>query len=104
MLSSGRPYRRAGPGDAYRSGRGRQLRAVRTAKTVVPSSGLALRASRAEDSASAWVARAGIGAAALGPVFFEEKLTLAQASWLGLIIAGVVWLKLTDRTRSSGAR
>ncbi|WNI23231.1 SMR family transporter [Streptomyces sp. ITFR-16] len=51
-----------------------------------------------------WAGIGAAGAAALGPVFFEESLTPAQASWLGLIIAGVVWLKLADRTRSADTR
>jgi quaternary ammonium compound-resistance protein SugE len=40
----------------------------------------------------------GIGAtgAVLGPVFFDETLTPLNAFWLAVIIAGVVWLKLTD--------
>ena len=37
-----------------------------------------------------------VGAAVLGPVFFDESLTLTRAFWLAVIIAGVVWLKLAD--------
>lgn len=51
-----------------------------------------------------WAGIGAAGAAALGPVFFDESLTPAQAGWLGLIIAGVVWLKLADRVRGAGER
>lgn len=44
-----------------------------------------------------WAGIGAVGAALLGPVFFDETLTPIQALWLGLIIAGVVWLKLADR-------
>ena len=37
-----------------------------------------------------------VGAALLGPVFFDEVLTPAKAFWLAVIIAGVIWLKLAD--------
>lgn len=43
-----------------------------------------------------WAGIGAIGAAVLGPVFFDESLTLAKAFWLAVIIAGVVWLKLAD--------
>ncbi|MEV3854303.1 SMR family transporter [Streptomyces sp. NPDC050095] len=49
-----------------------------------------------------WAGIGAAGAAALGPAFFDEGLTLAQALWLGVIIGGVVWLKLADRTERSG--
>ncbi|GAA2977246.1 multidrug efflux SMR transporter [Streptomyces drozdowiczii] len=48
-----------------------------------------------------WAGIGAAGAAALGPVFFDETLTPAQSGWLGLIIAGVVWLKLADRMRGA---
>ncbi|MDI3403257.1 DMT family transporter [Streptomyces cavernicola] len=44
-----------------------------------------------------WAGIGAVGAAVLGPVFFDETLTFVQYLWLGLIIAGVVWLKLADR-------
>lgn len=44
-----------------------------------------------------WAGIGALGAAALGPVFFDETLTLAKAFWLAVIIVGVVWLKLADR-------
>lgn len=48
-----------------------------------------------------WAGIGAAGAALLGPVFFDETLTLVQALWLGLIIVGVVWLKLADRPQST---
>ncbi|MFI6157050.1 DMT family transporter [Kitasatospora sp. NPDC051170] len=44
-----------------------------------------------------WAGIGSVGAALLGPVLFDERLTAVQAGWLALIIAGVVWLKLADR-------
>lgn len=43
-----------------------------------------------------WAGIGAIGAAVLGPVFFDETLTLGRAFWLAVIIGGVVWLKLAD--------
>lgn len=43
-----------------------------------------------------WAGIGAVGAAVLGPVFFEETLTLVKAFWLAVIIGGVVWLKLAD--------
>ena len=43
-----------------------------------------------------WAGIGSVGAALLGPVFFDEVLTPAKAFWLVVIIAGVMWLKLTD--------
>ncbi|MFI6576474.1 DMT family transporter [Nocardiopsis sp. NPDC050513] len=43
-----------------------------------------------------WAGIGAVGAAALGPVFFDETLTLVRALWLAVIIGGVVWLKLAD--------
>jgi quaternary ammonium compound-resistance protein SugE len=48
-----------------------------------------------------WAGIGAAGAALLGPVFFDEKLSAVQALWLGLIIVGVVWLKLADRPQST---
>lgn len=48
-----------------------------------------------------WAGIGAVGAALLGPVFFDETLTPAKALWLAVIIAGVVWLKLSDRQRST---
>lgn len=46
-----------------------------------------------------WAGIGAVGAALLGPVFFDETLTPTKAIWLTVIIAGVVWLKLADGTR-----
>ena len=43
-----------------------------------------------------WAGIGAIGAALLGPVFFNETLTLAKGFWLAVIIGGVIWLKLAD--------
>lgn len=43
-----------------------------------------------------WAGIGSVGAALLGPVFFDEVLTPAKAFWLAIIIAGVIWLKLAD--------
>lgn len=43
-----------------------------------------------------WAGIGAVGAAVLGPAFFDETLTLVKALWLAVIIAGVVWLKLAD--------
>lgn len=45
-----------------------------------------------------WAGIGAVGAALLGPVFFSETITLLQAFWLATIIAGVIWLKLSDRS------
>ncbi|RAE58628.1 QacE family quaternary ammonium compound efflux SMR transporter [Burkholderia multivorans] len=46
-----------------------------------------------------WAGIGAVGAALLGPVFFEETLTTTKAIWLTVIIAGVVWLKLADSAK-----
>ncbi|MGW6741524.1 DMT family transporter [Streptomyces sp. NPDC055025] len=48
-----------------------------------------------------WAGIGSAGAALLSPVFFDEVLTPAQALWLGVIIVGVVWLKLADKPQSA---
>ncbi|MFJ2477797.1 DMT family transporter [Streptomyces sp. NPDC087659] len=48
-----------------------------------------------------WAGIGAAGAALLGPVFFDEALTPVQALWLGVIIVGVVWLKLADRPQNA---
>ncbi|MEV6742284.1 multidrug efflux SMR transporter [Streptomyces sp. NPDC051104] len=48
-----------------------------------------------------WAGIGAAGAALLGPVFFDETLTPVQALWLGVIIVGVVWLKLADRPQNT---
>ncbi|WP_369374033.1 multidrug efflux SMR transporter [Promicromonospora sp. Populi] len=46
-----------------------------------------------------WAGIGAVGAALLGPVFFDETLNLAKGFWLAVIIGGVVWLKLADGPR-----
>ncbi|OYO02618.1 DMT family transporter [Enemella evansiae] len=50
-----------------------------------------------------WAGIGAIGAAVLGPVFFEETLTWVKAFWLTVIIGGVVWLKLADSPKLEAA-
>lgn len=50
-----------------------------------------------------WAGIGAVGAAVLGPVFFDETLTLAKGFWLAVIIAGVVWLKLADSPKITAA-
>ncbi|GHH54948.1 DMT family transporter [Lentzea cavernae] len=58
---------------------------------------LALRTVEVGIGYAVWAGIGAVGAAVLGPVFFDETLTPAKAGWLAVIIAGVVWLKLADR-------
>jgi quaternary ammonium compound-resistance protein SugE len=51
-----------------------------------------------------WAGIGAVGAALLGPVFFDEALTLVKAFWLAVIIGGVVWLKLADSPAHAGKR
>lgn len=46
-----------------------------------------------------WAGIGAVGAALLGPVFFDETLTPVKAFWLAIIIVGVIWLKLADGTK-----
>ncbi len=46
-----------------------------------------------------WAGIGAVGAALLGPVFFDERFTWTKGAWLAVIIAGVVWLKLADRAK-----
>ncbi|UES53707.1 DMT family transporter [Roseibium aggregatum] len=41
-----------------------------------------------------WAGIGSVGAAVIGSFLLDQPLTLIQAVWLGVIIAGVVWLKL----------
>ena len=43
-----------------------------------------------------WAGIGSVGAALLGPAFFDEVPTPAKAFCLAVIIAGVIWLKLAD--------
>lgn len=58
---------------------------------------LALRTIDVGIGYAVWAGIGAVGAALLGPLFFDETLTPAKALWLTVIIAGVVWLKLADR-------
>ncbi|MCM1011360.1 MULTISPECIES: multidrug efflux SMR transporter [unclassified Brevibacterium] len=49
-----------------------------------------------------WAGIGAVGAAVLGPVFFDESLTAVKGFWLAVIIAGVVWLKLADSPTLEG--
>jgi len=51
-----------------------------------------------------WAGIGAVGAAALGSVLLDQPLTLIQAFWLAVIIAGVVWLKLADSAKLRPAR
>lgn len=48
-----------------------------------------------------WAGIGAVGAALLGPLFFDETLTGTKAFWLAVIIAGVVWLKLADSPKKA---
>jgi quaternary ammonium compound-resistance protein SugE len=49
-----------------------------------------------------WAGTGSVGAAVLGSVLLDQPLTLVQAFWLAVIIAGVVWLKLADSPTLQG--
>ena len=49
-----------------------------------------------------WAGIGSVGAAAAGKVLLDQPLTLMQAFWLAVIIAGVVWLKLSDSPKLQG--
>ncbi len=48
-----------------------------------------------------WAGIGAVGAAVLGPVFFEETLTPVKAFWLAVIIVGVIGLKIADGTSAA---
>ncbi|WP_285729039.1 multidrug efflux SMR transporter [Nocardiopsis sp. ATB16-24] len=50
-----------------------------------------------------WAGIGAVGAAVLGPVFFDEVLTPVRAFWLAVIIGGVIWLKLADSPKLQGS-
>jgi quaternary ammonium compound-resistance protein SugE len=64
---------------------------------------VALRTIEVSIGYAVWAGIGAAGAALLGPVFFDETLTTVQALWLGLIIVGVIWLKLADRPQNTEA-
>lgn len=49
-----------------------------------------------------WAGIGSIGAAVFGALLLGQALTHAQALWLAVIIAGVIWLKLADSPRLTG--
>lgn len=51
---------------------------------------------------AAWAGIGSVGAAAFGSILLDQPLTLVQAFWLGVIIVGVVWLKLADNVKLQG--
>lgn len=61
---------------------------------------LALRTIDVGIGYAVWAGIGAVGAALLGPLFFDESLTVVKAFWLAVIISGVVWLKLSDRVRA----
>ncbi|MFC7343238.1 DMT family transporter [Saccharopolyspora griseoalba] len=64
---------------------------------------LALRTVDVGIGYAVWAGIGAVGAALLGPVFFDETLSPIKSLWLAVIIGGVVWLKLSDspeRTRT----
>lgn len=43
-----------------------------------------------------WVGIGAVGAVIASAFFFDEPVTVTRVFWLGLIIAGVIWLKVAD--------
>ncbi len=43
-----------------------------------------------------WAGIGAVGSAVFGSVLLDQSLTLTQAFWLAVIIAGVIWLKLAS--------
>lgn len=43
-----------------------------------------------------WAGIGAVGAAVFGSILLDHSLTLLQAFWLAVIIAGVIWLKLAS--------
>ncbi|MDJ1644150.1 DMT family transporter [Streptomyces pakalii] len=64
---------------------------------------LALRTIDVSIGYAVWAGIGAVGAAVLGPLFFDETLTVAKGVWLAVIIVGVIWLKLADRTKPAEA-
>ncbi|WP_411079441.1 DMT family transporter [Streptomyces sp. cmx-18-6] len=61
----------------------------------------ALRTIEVSIGYAVWAGIGAVGAALLGPLFFDETLTLTKTLWLTLIIGGVIWLKLSDRPKTT---
>ena len=51
---------------------------------------------------AAWAGIGSVGAAVFGGILLDQPLTPVQALWLGVIIVGVVWLKLADSAKLQG--
>ena len=51
-----------------------------------------------------WAGIGAVGAALLGPVFFDETFTALKGFWLAVIIGGVIWLKLADSPQLEAKR
>ncbi|CAK7260611.1 multidrug efflux SMR transporter [Shinella yambaruensis] len=49
-----------------------------------------------------WAGIGSVGAAVFGSILLDQPLTLGQAFWLAVIIAGIVWLKLADSAKLQG--
>lgn len=64
---------------------------------------LALRTIDVSVGYAVWAGIGAVGAAVFGPLFFDETLTLTKGIWLAVIIVGVIWLKLADRTKAPAA-
>lgn len=50
-----------------------------------------------------WAGIGSVGAAVFGAILLGQSLTLVQATWLVVIILGVVWLKLADSLKLRSA-
>lgn len=46
-----------------------------------------------------WAGIGAVGAAVFGSILLDHSLTLLQAFWLAVIIAGVIWLKLASSAK-----
>ncbi len=60
--------------------------------------GLAMRSLPVGTSYAVWVGIGAVGTAVLGMVLFKEPATLGRIASLGLIVAGIVGLKLATPT------
>ncbi|KAA0015819.1 multidrug efflux SMR transporter [Salinicola corii] len=47
-----------------------------------------------------WAGIGAVGSAIFGSFLFDQSLTLTQAFWLAVIIAGVIWLKLASSEKA----
>lgn len=51
-----------------------------------------------------WAGIGSVGAAVFGTLLLHQPITPAQAFWLAIIIAGVIWLKLADSPPTDSAQ